>query len=131
AFGAGGGLIFYENPDYPRDGWRYLEAAPFDQSAGAPWGCFRRAVAGAERTAIGSGKPNTAAILASWADPLSAAALCANLSVNGVRGWFLPSRDELALLYRNLRTAGLGHFADAGATDNVSSGQCEHAQAHD
>src|SRR4029453_3457773 len=101
--GPGGGLIFYENPDYPRDGWRYLEAGPFDQSPGAPWGCFRRAAAGAERTAIGSGKPNTAAILASCADPLSAAALCANLSVNGVRGWFLPSRAEIALLYRDLR----------------------------
>jgi hypothetical protein len=40
--------------------------------------------------------------------------------VNGVGGWFLPSRDELALMYRNLKAAGLGDFRDAGAADNVS-----------
>ncbi|GEM_PF-6626022 len=27
--GEAGGLVFYENPDYETDGWRYLEAAPF------------------------------------------------------------------------------------------------------
>ena len=117
--GPAGGFIFYENPNYTRDGWRYLEAAPFDQSAGAPWGCFRRAISGARATAIGSGKQNTADILAACSDVSSAAALCANLSVNGVRGWFLPSRDELALMYRNLTAAGLGNFS-AAAPDNVS-----------
>jgi hypothetical protein len=30
-----GGYIFYENPKHAADGWRYLEAAPFDQSEGA------------------------------------------------------------------------------------------------
>jgi DUF1680 family protein len=118
--GPSGGFIFYENLNYVRDGWRYLEAAPFDQSAGAPWGCFRRAITGARGTAVGTGKQNTADILASCGDPSAAAALCANLSVNGVRGWFLPSRDELALMYRNLNAAGVGHLADTRAPDNVS-----------
>ena len=117
--GPAGGFIFYENPNYARDGWRYLEAAPFDQSAGAPWGCFRRAISGAGATAIGAGRQNTVDILAACRDPSSAAALCANLSLNGVRGWFLPSRDELALMYRNLKAAGLGNFS-AAAPDNVS-----------
>ena len=39
--GPAGGLIFYVNANYATDGWRYLEAAPFDQSLGAKWGCFR------------------------------------------------------------------------------------------
>jgi Beta-L-arabinofuranosidase, GH127 len=39
--GPAGGLIFYVNPNAAADGWRYLEAAPVDQSAGAKWGCFR------------------------------------------------------------------------------------------
>jgi DUF1680 family protein len=117
--GSAGGYIFYENPQYQTDGWRYLEAAPFDQSAGAKWGCFRRAIAGARGTAIGTGKQNTADILAACQEAGTAAALCAGLTVNGVGGWFLPSRDELAAMYRGLKAAGLGDFHDDGAADNV------------
>jgi uncharacterized protein len=118
--GPAGGYIFFENPNHASDGWRYLEAAPFDQSAGARWGCFRRAIAGARATAIGAGRQNTVDILRECTDPGVAAALCANLDVYGVRGWFLPSKDELAMMYRNLKTAGLGDFRDGGAVDNFS-----------
>lgn len=116
--GPAGGLIFYENPNYSSDGWRYLEAAPYDQSAGAKWGCFRNAIPGARGTAIGTGKQNTQDMLTACAEPGTAAQLCANLSVNGVRGWFLPSRDELALMYQNLKAKGAGDFKDAGIADN-------------
>jgi DUF1680 family protein len=118
--GPAGGFIFHENPNYAADGWRYLEAAPFDQSAGAVWGCFRRLIPGARGTAVGSGKQNTADMLASCADTGTAAALCASLSVNGTRGWFLPSRDELALMYRFLKAAGIGDFQDGGVADNFT-----------
>ena len=118
--GPAGGFIFHENPNYAADGWRYLEAAPFDQSAGAVWGCFRRLIPGARGTAVGSGKQNTADMLASCTDSGTAAALCASLSVNGTRGWFLPSRDELALMYRYLKTAGIGDFQDGGVADNFT-----------
>ena len=118
--GPAGGLIFYDNPNHAADGWRYLEAAPFDQSAGATWGCFRRMIAGARGTAVGTGQQNTLDMLAACKEPGSAAELCANLNVNGVRGWFLPSRDELALMYRNLRAAGLGEFQDHGISDNFT-----------
>jgi DUF1680 family protein len=118
--GPAGGFIFYENPNYVADGWRYLEAAPFDQSAGARWGCFRQSIAGARGTGVGSGKQNTADMLAACAEPGTAAHLCATLTVNGVRGWFLPSRDELALMYRNLKATGLADFRDRGVTDNFT-----------
>jgi uncharacterized protein len=118
--GPAGGLIFYENPNYAADGWRYLEAAPFDQSAGAPWGCFRKAIPGARATAVGTGRQNTLEMLAGCQDQASAAALCANFGLNGVRGWFLPSRDELVLLHRNLRARGMGGFADGGVRDNFT-----------
>jgi DUF1680 family protein len=118
--GPAGGYIFFENPNYATDGWRYLEAAPFDQSAGAPWGCFRRAIEGARGTAVGTGKQNTLDMLAACAEPASAAALCANLSLNGLGDWFLPSRDELALLYRNLKAVGSGEFRDGNAADNFT-----------
>ena len=117
--GPAGGAIFYVNPDFARDGWRYLEAAPFDQSAGAKWGCFRRMIAGARGTAVGTGRQNTADMIAACPEPGSAAALCAGFTLNGVGGWFLPSRDELALMYRNLKT-GAAAFADAGVADNFT-----------
>ena len=116
--GPAGGLIFYANPNFASDGWRYLEAAPFDQSLGAKWGCFRIPMQGARGTAIGAGRQNTADMLAACAERGTAADLCASFSLNGLGGWFLPSRDELALMYRHLKAAGLGDFRDAGMTDN-------------
>jgi hypothetical protein len=118
--GPAGGFIFYVNPHAEADGWRYLEAAPVDLSAGAKWGCFRRAIPGAKGTAVGTGKQNTQDILAACADRETAADLCANYRVNGVGGWFLPSRDELALMYRNLKAAGAGDFRIDGLADNFS-----------
>jgi len=118
--GPAGGFVFYENPNFAADGWRFLEAAPFDQSAGAKWGCFRRAIEGARGTAVGTGRQNTRDMLAACTERGGAADLCATLSVNGVGGWFLPSRDELALMYRNLKASGRGDFRDGGAADNVS-----------
>ena len=118
--GPAGGFIFYVNPNDATDRWRYLEAAPFDQSAGAKWGCFRTAISGARGTAVGTGKQNTADMLAACADPGTAAQLCATLEVNGIRGWFLPSREELLLMYRHLRATGAAAFGDRGLTDNFS-----------
>ncbi|HSL70112.1 MAG TPA: beta-L-arabinofuranosidase domain-containing protein [Longimicrobiales bacterium] len=116
--GPAGGLIFYVNPNFATDGWRYLEAAPFDQSAGAKWGCFRRAIEGARGTAVGTGKQNTADILAACNEPGIAAALCANLTLNGFHDWFLTSRDELALVYQNLMMTGVSDFGTRGIADN-------------
>ena len=83
---------------------------------------------------MGTGRQNTLDMLAACAEPGTAAHLCANLSVNGIRGWFLPSRDELALMYRNLKAAGIGDFRDVGITDNftywASSQQTADMAAH-
>jgi DUF1680 family protein len=118
--GPAGGLIFYENPNYLTDGWRYLEAAPYDQSAGAKWGCFRKLIAGARGTTVGTGKQNTLDMLSACPGTGTAAALTADLTVSGIQGWFLPSTDELDLIYRNLKVKGLGNFPDAAALDNVA-----------
>lgn len=118
--GPAGGLVFYANPNYASDGWRYLEAAPFDQSAGVRWGCFRRFIRGARGTAVGAGKQNTVDITADCNETETAAALCANAVINGFTGWFLPSRDELALLYKNLKATGASDFGACGVGDNFS-----------
>lgn len=116
--GPAGGLIFYVNPNYAADGWRYLEAAPEDQSAGAKWGCFRAVIPGARGTAVGTGKKNTMDMLAACSTPGTAAALCATYTLNGIGGWFLPSIDELAQMYLNLKAIGAGDFRERGIADN-------------
>lgn len=108
--GPAGGLIFYVNPNYQADGWRYLEAAPFDQSAGAKWGSFRIPLPGAQGSAIGTGKQNTLDIKKGCVTPGTAADLCTSFSLNGIQDWFLPSFEELKEMYSNLKLAGLGGF---------------------
>ena len=117
--GPAGGLIFHKNPN-TGESWRYLEAAPVDQSGGAKWGCFRRAIPGARGTAVGTGKQNTQDMLAACSERGTAADLCANYSFNGIQGWYLPSRDELALMYRHLKATNIGDFRDAGKADNCT-----------
>jgi hypothetical protein len=119
--GPAGGFIYYDNPNYTRDGWRYLEAAPFDQSAGAQYPGFRQTSTGARGTAIGTGKQNTADILAFFPDGINAATLCNQLKVHGVGGWFLPSIDELKLMWTNLYATGVSDFGvPNGVVDNFS-----------
>jgi len=37
-----------------------------------------------------------------------------------MRSWFLPSRDELAVMYRHLKATGVGDFRDGGRADNFA-----------
>ena len=93
--GPAGGKIFYDKGHYS-EGWRYLEAAPTDQSTGTDWGCYETAISGADGTEIGTGKQNTLDIVADCATSGSAAAVCATLTSGGYSDWFLPSLDENA-----------------------------------
>jgi hypothetical protein len=60
---------------------------------------------------VGSGKRNTELIverLTQWGESGRAAQLCASLNFNGYKDWFIPSKDELDLMYKNLKRKGLG-----------------------
>jgi uncharacterized repeat protein (TIGR02543 family) len=111
ATGPAGGLIFYDKGSVS-DGWRYLEAAPSDQSTGgAEWGCYETSIPGADGTAVGTGKQNTIDIENGCPTAGIAARLCTSYDGGGYDDWFLPSRDELNLMYENLKVAGVGGFA--------------------
>ena len=113
--GPAGGFVFYDKGSYSGSpSWRYLEAAPSDQSTGTEWGCWGVLISGADGTAVGTGEQNTIDIEAGCATSGIAADICANYSIenSGVTydDWFLPSKDELDLMYTNLKDAGVGGF---------------------
>jgi hypothetical protein len=116
--GPAGGKVFYLTD---ATGLHGLEAAPVDQSSGANWGCFVTKVSGTS-TAIGTGKANTAAINALCGTG-TAAFIAASYSLNGFTDWYLPSIDELNLLYA--KKAVVGGFANLGywsSTDHEFDG---------
>lgn len=77
--------------------------AASSDNAGLVWGCVGSNIAGANGTAIGTGLQNTNDIVNLCATTSSAAYYCKNLTTNGYTDWYLPSKDEMALLY-NART---------------------------
>ena len=118
--GPAGGIIFYDR-GFVSDGWRYLEAAPAStEFFGVEWGAYEQDVFGTS-TAVGSGRLNTQLIvthLNSRGKSNCAAQRCAALNINGFTDWFLPSKDELNLMYVNLLQRGLGGFNTAADTTN-------------
>lgn len=114
--GPAGGIVFYDKGSYT-DGWRYLEAAPADQGY-AEWADQDTRVGGT-RTRIGSGSANTREIVAQAGESLvsgdaagCAAKLCNDLVLGGYDDWFLPSKDELDLMYT--RKSSIGGFNTDG-----------------
>jgi TolB-like protein len=105
--GPADGWIFYDKGTYS-NGWRYLEAAPKDAGK-ATWG----SISVDTKTRVGYGKNNTKEIISKLSETgqkNKAAQLCLLFSVNTYNDWFLPSKDELDLLYKNLKTKGLGEL---------------------
>ncbi|HOX30769.1 MAG TPA: InlB B-repeat-containing protein [Spirochaetales bacterium] len=102
--GPAGGRIFYVNGNANRDGWKYMEASWInDQAMHLPWGGGNVALWGADGRAIGTGKQNTAEIIAQVGQGGNyAARWCEALSVNGYDDWFLPSADEMVEVIRAL-----------------------------
>jgi len=96
------GVVFYDKGSYS-DEWRYLEAAPYDQSSGIRWGTEDLDITGdadylpPELLEIGYGKSNTYWIVLDDPDDQNAATECQErTSIGGKQDWFLPSYDEIA-----------------------------------
>ena len=109
-------------------GWRYLETISADlESPNICFGYYRESdnasnkVVGTSQS-IGAGRANTEKLVAAMGDEVYsastgsaktsnyAAKACADYSAGGKDDWFLPSREELELMYTNLYLADLGGF---------------------
>jgi hypothetical protein len=110
--GPAGGYVFYDKGSYS-NGWRYMEAAPSDQSTGIIW-ANTFSTTGANGTVLGTGKSNTASIVASLGTGSYAAQLCNDFILNGFSDWFLPSMDELTAIQTNLVNNNIGGFTTTG-----------------
>ncbi len=148
--GPAGGLVFYENPNWKVDGWKYLEAAPdgwydgdadsdgvYSSEDGDPffqWGASGYVLnPSTTGTGIGTGSSNTANIVnfhdTLWAqypekgdyytnpteynnknDGTVAATVCADYRGGGYSDWFLPSKDELNLMFQILHLNNFSTF---------------------
>jgi hypothetical protein len=108
--GPAGGLIFYDKGDNS-DGWRYLEVSSKDAGT-AEWGANYQL--GGTDIVVGTGKQNTEIIMyymRNSGEIGRAAQVTRQYTQGGYTDWFLPSRDELNLIYTNLRLKLLGDFS--------------------
>jgi len=132
--GPAGGIIFYVNADHTYGDWTYLEAASSDIKVGTDdylhlFGYYRTTDAGTSEmvgtnTAIGTGAANTKALVETMGSTAYsknngtektgeyAARLCDIHDAGGYADWFLPSKDELNMMYQNVKTKSLGGFSD-------------------
>ncbi len=103
----GGGKIAYflqpGDPGYIVGQTHGLIAATTDASV-STWGCSGTTIP--DGTALGTGNQNTINIMAGCAEPDIAARVCGNLVLNGYSDWYLPSKDELNILFTNRFTIG-------------------------
>lgn len=107
--GPGGGVVFIDASTTGNIAGECFEAAPATWAL--PWDCDNSNVEPTTGLAIGTGKQNTAAIVAGCvgeevAAPLNAASFADRLRAGDKDDWFLPSRDELKELYEQRNRFG-------------------------
>jgi hypothetical protein len=115
----GGCPTFYEIGDVgPAGGWVFhitegglhgLEAAPEQLGQGTPveWGCYGETVPGTFSSKIGAGAANTALMASRTCE---AALMVQEYVVSSYGGWFLPSADELIVMFQNLQAKNIQGF---------------------
>lgn len=119
-----GGIIFYIDETAEHG----LIAAPQDESVLAIYGCLGNTNPIADNSAIGAGESNTQAIVNYCQEEGIAARICYDLFLNGYSDWFLPSINELEMLYIN--RIAVGGFDETEGSGYISSTEARPAPAY-
>ncbi len=101
----GGGIIFYVDETGEHG---LIASIDNGESKRAQWGCTGTEV-GETESGIGTGKENTKKIIVACRTASTsgiAARLCNQATIDGYNDWFLPSKEELNLLYENKEIIG-------------------------
>lgn len=109
----GGGIVFYVDAT----GRHGLIVSKVSQSESMKWsGGTTNVLTNAVGAAIGWGKENTLSVVNAQGQGMYAACVCKNLNIKGYDDWFLPSKDELHLLYSQKVSGKLNNLN--GLSDN-------------
>ena len=111
--GPGGGVIFYLQTGTALGTWKYLEVAPSawngENEPVLPW-CPALLSNLGTATTVGTGSANTQKIVSQCSDANAdfsvAAKVASSYRGGGKSDWFLPSKDELKLLFENRSAVG-------------------------
>ena len=124
--GPSGGIVFYDKGSYS-NGWRYMETALVDSQV-SEWGCEGSLITNTNNSEIGAGLLNSVSIV-NYHDTLdnyyANPSVCNSINngtvaskkallyqLNNTKDWFLPSENELSLMYENLKVENLGSFSN-------------------
>lgn len=126
------GIIAYilqqGDPDYDANVQHGLIAATYDQSTGIQWDNGSNLATGAAGIVIGTGNANTNTIVSIKGAGSYAAKLCYDLEIGGYNGWYLPSKDELNILFLNRDVIGgfaaLPYWSSTESGSNYAWHQC-------
>ena len=98
-FGPAGGIIFYDKGTFS-NGWRYLEVSSKDISGKFIYGKSGKVNT---KSGLGEGRTNTQLINEfSKKSKDTAAYACSSYTEGGYTDWYLPSKEEMEMLYLKL-----------------------------
>lgn len=134
-----GGVVFHRYMDGNTQ--KYLIVSVNDQSTSQAWSNITEVLIGSGAQSTWDGLSNSDAIVAQTGETISAASICLNLFSGGKDDWYLPSVDELSLLWHNRfnvnRTlsgnSSYGSIASAeilGGGDYWSSTEVDHQSSY-